>query len=536
MQFSKKRVVTGLTAIMMTTAVSAAWGSSHREAPGITKSPKVDSTDFYLFRSYERQRFGYVTLIANYQPLQAPYGGPNYFTMDSDAIYEIHVDNDGDAIEDITFQFDFTNRLAGGTGITLPIGDQNVAIPLRQAGQITATDTGALNEIETYTVNVIRGDRRSGRASPLTRAGNSEPTFVKPVDYIGTKTLPAYEAYVDRYIYEVDIPGCRVPGKLFVGQREEAFAVNLGGVFDLVNIVPIQGESSAEYPAYNVASPFPGGITQDRANDDLVDKLNVTSLALEVPIFCLTDGDDPVIGAWTSASLPQAEIQDPSPSYEATSRFGGAFVQQSRLSAPLVNELVIGLPDKDLFNAAEPMQDAALATYVTNPTLPALLDLLFRDAVGADSNIAPSNLPRQDLVTAFLTGFPGLNQPANVTASEMLRLNTAITPTPQNGQSPFGVLGEDLAGFPNGRRPGDDVTDLALRVVMGRLCHPVPLGAELGVEGAEEDTESDLINLGLCVPGDAPVGTAPFTDGAPITAMEMQGTFPYLNTPLPGAS
>ena len=215
-------------------------------------------------------------------------------------------------------------------------------------------------------------------------------------------------------------------------------------------------------------------------------------------------------------------------------------MQQSRLSAPLVNEVVIGLPDKDLFNAAEPTQDGALAQYVTNPTLPFLLDALFRDAVnqslGTDiENLAPSNFPRQDLVTAFLTGFPGLNSPQNVTASEMMRLNMAVPPTPRDQQSTFGVVAEDLAGFPNGRRPGDDVVDIALRVVMGALCHPVPLGAELGVSGAEEDTPTDLINLGLCEPGDAPVGTVPFTDGAPISAAELKDVFPYLNDPIPGS-
>jgi hypothetical protein len=310
-----------------------------------------------------------------------------------------------------------------------------------------------------------------------------------------------------------------MPGKVFVGQRAEAFAVNLGAIFDLINLVPLEGS-----------------IENVRANDDLVGEFNVTSLALEVPIGCVTGEGNGVIGAWTTASLPQGQVEDPSPTYAATSVFGGAFVQQSRLSNPLVNEVVIGLPDKDLFNAAEPTQDGALAVYVTNPTLPALIDILFRDALGATSNIAPSNLPRQDLVTAFLTGFPGVNQLATVTPSEMMRLNTAIPATPRANQNPYGLVAEDLAGFPNGRRPGDDTVDIALRVVMGALCHPLPLGTELGIEGAVEDTDSDLINLGLCAPADAPVGNAPFIDGAPISAAELQNAFPYLNTPLPGAT
>ncbi|WP_084419341.1 DUF4331 domain-containing protein [Henriciella litoralis] len=495
--------------------ITPALASSHREAPGITEQPKVDGTDFYMFRSYENGRSDYVTFIANYQPLQAPYGGPNYFTMDPDALYEIHVDVDGDANEDITFQFDFDNNLVNGTGITVPVGDKNLPIALRQAGQITAGNQGALGETETYELSMVTGDRRTGARSSL-------GTFTKPVDNIGNKTLPDYDAYANSYISDVSIPGCGT-GRVFVGQRAEAFAVNLGEIFDLVNLVPIDGD----VPLNENGDTFPGGITQDRANDDLVGKANVTSLALEVPISCLDNDGDGIIGAWTTASLPQAEIEDPSPTYEQTSLYGGAFVQQSRLSAPLVNEVVIGLPDKDLFNAAEPTQDSALADYVTNPTLPVLVDILFRDAVNTTlgtsiDNLAPSNLPRTDLVAAFLTGIDGLNQPDGVVASEMMRLNMGIPATPRNSQSTLGVAGDDLAGFPNGRRPGDDTVDIALRVAMGALCYPVPING----------TPTDL---GFCDPSDAPVGNVPFTDGAPISALELQNTFPYLNSPIPGS-
>ncbi|GHB04202.1 hypothetical protein GCM10009069_28420 [Algimonas arctica] len=473
--------------------------SSHREAPSITETPKVDGTDFYMFRSYEPGRAGYVTFIANYQPLQAPYGGPNYFTMDPDALYEIHIDSDGDAVEDLTFQFDFDNNLVNGTGVTLDIGDKTLAIPLRYAGGVTAGDSSALGETENYSMTVVQGDRRTGTR---TVTGSS---YVKPLDYVGTKTLPDYEAYADQYVYDVTLPNCALPAKVFVGQRAEAFAVNLGQVFDLVNLVPLEGS-----------------ITQSRENDDLVGKANITSIAIEAPIACVTGNGNGVIGAWTTASLPQGSLRDPLPTYEQTELHGGSYVQVSRLSAPLVNEVVIGLPDKDLFNAAEPSIDAALADYVTNPTFPALIDILFRDALGATSNIAPSNLPRTDLVAAFLTGVEGVNQQATVTGSEMMRLNTAIAPTPRATQSNLGVAGNDLAGFPNGRRPGDDVVDIVLRVAMGALCHDIPVN---GVP----------TNLGYCAPEDAPVGDQPFTDGAPISAMDVQNVFPYLNTPLPGA-
>lgn len=507
-----------------------ALASSHREAPAITETPKIDGTDFYMFRSYEPGRGRFVTFIANYQPIQAPYGGPNYFTMDPDALYEIHIDNDGDAIEDITFQFDFDNNLANGTGVTLDIGGKSLPIALRAAGPVSGDDAATLGEVERYTLTRVTGDRRSGTRQPVTRQNGGSRTFTKPLDNVGTKTISDYAAYANRFIYPVSIPGCTAAGRVFVGQRQEAFAVNLGEVFDLVNLVPLDGDSS---PGNGDGNGFPGGITQDRANDDLVGKANVTSLALEVPIGCLTQQGNGTIGAWTTASLPQASLLDPTPSYEQDTVHGGAFVQRSRLSHPLVNEVVIGLPDKNLFNAAEPKGDAALADYVTNPTLPAVLNLLFRDAVNATlgtsiDNLAPANLPRTDLVATFLTGYAGLNQQETVTPSEMMRLNTAIPATPRDRQSPFGVVAADLAGFPNGRRPGDDTVDIALRVVMGRLCHDVPLGDELGQ--AQDD-----INLGFCTPEDAPVGLAAFTDGAPISAAELGNAFPYLLAPLPGA-
>ncbi len=516
-------------------AAPTAWASSHREAQAIAGMPRLDATDFYMFRSYEPEREGFVTLIANYIPLQAPYGGPNYFTMDNDAIYEIHIDNDGDAVEDLTFQFDFSSALAnGGKGFELPIDGTNVGIPLRNIGGIGgAAGSTNINETESYAVTLIRGDRRTGVAKPITRIGGG--VFVKPIDNIGNKSIPDYPTYANQHIYPAKMPGCDTKAKVFVGQRADYFAVNLGEVFDLVNLVPLQGASSAEWKQYNTASPFPGGIVQDRANDDVIDKANVTTIALEVPISCLTGEGNGVIGGWTTASLPKNKVFNLLPGYDAATTDTGPFVQVSRLSNPLVNELVIGLKDKDLFNSAEPTQDGALAAYVTNPTLPALIDVLFRAAVGSPTNIAPTNFPRNDLVTAFLTGFPGVNQMSTVTGSEMLRLNTAFPVTPRGQQNTFGLVAEDLAGFPNGRRPADDTVDIALRVVMGALCHPLPLAAELGVPGAVEDTATDMVNLGLCSPSQAPVGTAALTDGAPMRATELLNRFPYLKAPLAGS-
>jgi hypothetical protein len=524
MQLKRSLLISGAAIGVLCAVAIPSWASSHREAPGTTEQPKIDGTDFYMFKSYEPGRDQFVTFIANYQPLQNPYGGPNYFTMDPDALYEIHIDSDGDAVEDLTFQFDFDNRLVNDTGITLNIAGKDIPIALRAAGPVSAPRDPALGENEFYALTLVTGDRRSGTRAQITNASTGNVNFVKPLDNVGNKTIADYPTYASQFIYDITIPNCSTPGRVFVGQRAEAFAVNLGEIFDLVNLVPIEGDSA---PGAGDGGGFPGGITQDRANDDLVGKANVTSLAIEVPVDCIVGSGNGTIGAWTTASLPQANIEDPLPTYEQTSLYGGAYVQQSRLSAPLVNEVVIGLPQKDLFNAAEPTQDGALADYVTNPTLPAILDLLFRDAVNQTlgtsiDNLAPTNIPRDDLVAAFLTGIPTLNQQSIVTPSEMMRLNTGIAPTPRANQSTFGVAGDDLAGFPNGRRPGDDTVDIALRVVMGALCYPVPING----------TPTDL---GFCTSDDAPVGNVAFTDGAPISATELKNAFPYLNDPLAGS-
>ena len=492
--------------------------SSHREAPFIAGMPRVDGTDFYMFRSYESGREGFVTLIANYNPLQDAYGGPNYFALDPEALYEIHIDNDGDAVEDLTFQFRFEQTFRG-VALDIGAGDAqaSVGIPLIQAGPIGLgiEDDASQNRVESYTVDLVRGARRSGNGEPLTVMSGplaGETTLRKPVDNIGSKTIADYPAYAGNHVYDVGIPGCG-NGRVFVGQRAEGFAINLGEVFDLINLDPL-GE-------------------RDAKNSIVADK-NVTSLALEVPVSCLTDGEESVIGGWTTASKRQMRMLNPAPEGPNTdlpdtvgpALEGGAWSQVSRLGSPLVNEVVIGIDHKDRFNASHPRDDAQFATFVTNPTLPALIDILFRDAVGADASIAPSNIPRQDLVLAFLTGIPGLNRPEGVAASEMLRLNTAIAPTPPGEQSPLGVLALDLAGFPNGRRPVDDVTDVALRAAMGVLCT---------VTEETSPAFAPLIAARDCGPSDAPVGTAPLTDQVTESIDDFLGGFPYLAHPTPGA-
>jgi hypothetical protein len=484
--------------------VGSAEASSHREAPFITKNPKVDATDFYLFRSYESDRAGFVTVIANYQPLQDAYGGPNYFTMDPEARYEIHLDNDGDAKEDLTFRFRFDNALANdGKGLSVDAGGKKIAVPLVNIGPISAADRSAVNVTETYTMQLIWKDVHSGRWKDVTNAASGKKTFVKPTDYIGTKTFgaaPGYDNYARAHIYDIDIPECATKGRVFVGQRHESFAVNLGTIFDLVNAPPevVVG----------------GGTREGRwLVPSTIDDKNITSIALELPIACIK-GDGDVVAGWTTSSVRQVRIINPYARYDLPAFEGGAWTQVSRLANPLVNEVVIGLKDKDRFNGSRPRDDAQFADYVTNPSLPELLEILF----GAAGVVAPSKFPRTDLVAAFLTGVPNVNKDGGT--AELVRLNTAIPATPKGMQNSLGAAacfvngvltlgnpGCDPAGFPNGRRPGDDSVDIALRVMMGYLLPA----------------------------SDAPSGQLAFTDASLQEDAQFDASFPYLTTPNPGA-
>jgi hypothetical protein len=495
----KLRATTLVSALCATTLPLLAGASSHREAPYITSSPKVDGTDFYMFRSYESGRDGYITLIANYLPLQDAYGGPNYFALDSKALYEIHVDNNGDAREDITFQFRFDDTYKN---LTVPAGDKKVAVPLLNIGQI---DTAAanLNMVQTYRVSMVHGGRRSSLPQAIGNATSGGEIFTKPADNIGNKSIPDYASYAGNFVYTTTIPGCSTPGRVFAGQRKEGFVVNLGEVFDLVNTNP--------------AGP------RDGEPNTIADK-NITTLALEVPISCLTRGNEPVIGAWTTASVRQVRIVNPRPSSpQRTTVEGGAWTQISRLGMPLVNEVVIGLPDKDRFNGSHPRDDGQFLTYVTNPTLPVILNVLFGDAAKIPQT------PRNDLVAVFLTGVPGVNQPANVRASEMLRLNTSIAPTPAPAQKDLGVLAGDNAGFPNGRRPFDDVTDIELRVAAGALCSEA---LTCGAQKADPNSGTGYTD-GARAAG--PVASAAVVSGAVSAGDIYLDVFPYLATPLPGS-
>jgi len=288
---------------------------------------------------------------------------------------------------------------------------------------------------------------------------------------------------------------------VFVGQRQEPFVISLGEIFDLVSLNPTT----------------PG---QTNSKNSLVRKA-ITTFALEVPSSCLVGAGNGVIGGW--ASVQHLGHVGPTHAHVA-----GA--QKNRLGNPLINELFIGLTDKDQWNADVPRNDAKYTTYLQYPTLPEILDILFG---GGGPNIAPTFFPRVDLSTVLYQGVPNVaalnytTQQSFVSSScgtvsappmaDMLRLNTNIAITPPGSQSPFGILGPDLAGFPNGRRPGDDVVDIFLRVGMGALCYP----------------PFDTL-LGICTPAQAAVGGVALTDHAPVNATYFQVVFPYLNPPSPG--
>jgi len=481
-----------LLAILCTLFISI-HGSSHSEAPGSSNLPGTDATDMYMFQSYEPGRTGYTTFIANYNPRHPPFGGPNYYALDPNFYYNIFVDNTGEGTYDMNFQFQIINELAaGGRGIALLVGkDQVVYQPLKAVGPIVAGDNSNLNFLEYYRLNVINLQGASGL---VTDVATGSTTLKKAYDNPGTKTFPNYPAYAAQYYYTISIPGCSGTGRVFVGQRAEPFSINLGKIFDLVNFVPIDGAPP---------SNFPGGIINNKANN-VIRWLNIVSFILEVPTTCVVGSGNGVIGSWT-----------------ATRSIVGNR-QKSRMGNALVNELLIGLPDKDKWNRRKPTQDGLLNRYIAFPTFPAIINALFLAPVNAAlkvnlANLAPTNFPRTDLQAIFLTGLKGVNQlrdPPNGGYVEYLRLNTSIPPTPQGNQSFLGVIGGDNAGYPNGRRPGDDVIDITLRAAMGALCYT---------------------KLGYCTSAQAPIGNAALIDGSPISANDFANAFPYLNSPTPGS-
>jgi hypothetical protein len=397
--------------------------SSHREAPLISEDPGADNTDVYAF--VDPKEPDKVVLISNFIPLEEPAGGPNFHKFADSVLYDINIDNDGDGRAEIVYQFAFRTQV------------QNPDTFLYNTGPITSLDDPDFNIRQTY--KVIRRD-----IGVPTVLGTNLAT--PPVN-IGPRSTPNYETLAAAAVHTLPDGS-----KVFAGQRDEAFPVDLGSVFDLLGLRPFNG-----------AHLIPLATS---AGADGTSGYNVHTIALQIPISRLVRSD-PVIGVWSSARRPKVTVLQ---SGGRKPEVSGPFVQVSRLGMPLVNEVVIPLRLKDRWNSSQPKDDAQFAPYVLDPEPAALIPVLFPNVF----TCAPS-LPRNDLVAIFGTGIPGLNQPQNVTgAAEMIRLNTSIAPTPLGQRDRLGLLATppQLDGFPNGRRLEDDVVDIELRALAGAT----PLG------------------------------------------------------------
>jgi hypothetical protein len=380
--------------------------SSHREAPLLAGDPLVDSTDVYAFVSPDKPDS--VTLISSWIPFEEPAGGPNFYRFEDGTWYDINVDNDGDAQPDYVYRWIFRTEVA------------NSGTFLYNTGQVTSLDDRDLNVVQTYTLQVIFRGVVEATVGPIRTLYNN----------VGSPSTPAF------FGNGTGINGFAHPGGgtglTFAGQTDDAFFLDLR-VFNLLY-----------------------GADLSQAGDDTLKGFNVHTTAVQVPKEALRRGStSPVIGVWTTASRPATRVLNA----DGTRTSSGNFVQVSRLGMPLVNEVVIPIAQKDRFSASRPADDAQFLAFVQNSEVAALLELLY--------GVRAPSAPRNDLVTVFLTGVPGLNQPPGVRPAEMLRLNMDVGPNP-NPQR-LGVLAGDLAGFPNGRRLSDDVLDIAVQVVAGAL-------------------------------------------------------------------
>lgn len=461
------------------------FASSHAEAPLTSMDRYADNTDVYAFRSSETGRSGFVTILANFIPFQDPSGGPNFYRFDDTVLYEIKIDNTGDGLEDITYQFQFTTQIVRPTTV---LGMNTVTVD----GQITSLNDLDYNTPQTYSVRRI--ERSGGRRGQIIAAG-----LRMPPSNIGPRTTPNYET-------NLAIPAIyNLPngGRVFAGQRDEGFFLDLG-VFDAIG--------------YRSLAPT-GGV-------DTLRSFNINTIAIEVPIQDLTRNravptgpTDPnaVIGIFSTASRRSMRVINPDGSRSQT----GEWVQVSRLGNPLVNEVVIPLGLKDAFNSLSPVGDAVAAPAVLNPELPNII----RYALGAfgtfDGTFVGINIPpapRNDIAAIFATGIPAGAVPGLPTYTtflsdgqphEYLRLNTAIAPVAigATGYSRLGLLGNDIGGFPNGRRVGDDVVDIEVRALLGGT----PFTPTFNV-----------------APNNA------FNDGVSANFEGFLTRFPYLQTPTPG--
>jgi Domain of unknown function (DUF4331) len=446
--------------------------SSHREAPEISKDPVADSTDLYAFVSPDRPDS--VTLIANYVPLEAAAGGPNFYEFGEDVLYQIHVSHGPSMRADVIYTFAFTTEVLDRESF------------LYNTGQIKSLHDKTFNRRQFYTVS--RTDHRGTRV--LARHLASPPCNVGP------RSIPDYPSLAKAAVH--DLPGGR---RVFAGQRADAFHVDLGAIFDLLDLRPFQN-------LHLIPTAAAHGV-------NALANANVHSIALQVPITDLTGGRRPTkvrdarstIGVWTTAARRASRIHDGNDDHYSGH---GPWRQVSRLGNPLVNEVLIPMGRKDAWNARPPYSDRQFLEYVQRPEVAKLLPVLYP---GVFPNLAKLTADRADLVAILLTGIPegivpGFQNFTGPTYADVLRLNVAVKPKAPGSASTLGILGGDLAGYPNGRRVRDDVVTIELRALAGATY---PLVAK----GYKADGAASLVTDGTSAPG-------------------TPDTFPYLATPHDG--
>jgi hypothetical protein len=457
--------------------------SSHREAPQISQDPVADSTDLYAFVSPDRPDS--VTLIANYIPLQEPAGGPNFYEFGEDVLYEIHIDNSGDGRPDITYQFRFRTELRDPDTF------------LYNVGPIESLASKNWNRRQFYSVKRVE----HGTVKVLAEGLRCPPCHIGPL------STPDYAKLADEAVHH--LPGSI---KCFAGQRADGFYVDLGAIFDLANLRPFE-QLHNQFGMHVFSKSAPGVNATNR--------MNVHSIALQVPISEVVrhhahreSQPRSVIGVWTTASRQRVRIWDGDRGKNVDS---GPFRQVSRLGNPLVNEVLIPLGKKDRWNTLPPSDDKRFASYFANPGLAALLPVLYPGVFPNLAELVKSGKPRVDIEAILLTGIPaglipGFQNHTGSVLADMLRLNTAIKPSSK--PNPLGVVGGDLAGFPNGRRVADDVVTIEIRVIAG-LTYPL-IDKKFKPDGA----------AGLVTDGLTPASVrAPYL-----------GHFPYLGLPYSGFS
>jgi hypothetical protein len=428
--FALAALSTVLTAVLAL-APAGSRAASHREAPLIALDPTADITDFFFFRSYEPGKSDRVALIMNVIPAEEPSAGPYYYNFDPNVRYSFSVDNDADGeAEDVVFEVTFKNEIRGVIdALDLPLG--YVALPA--ITKLDGAGSEGLGLRQKYTVTMYHDGKRSTLASGLIAVPSN----------VGPRTMPNYPDLAAQGIYSID-----KDVRVFAGQRQDPFYIDLGGAFDTLNLRRNLPLLSAAEDADDTANSF--GV-------NTIARYSVNTIALEVPISLLTkdeedvgDTEQPVLGAYASTARKSRTVLS-----EKGVSTAGKWVQVQRLANPLVNELIIGTGDKDRWNFLEPEEEKKFLDYYRNPRFALALQTVY-GVPAATSN-------REDLVGLLLT-YGGDDDDY----SELLRLNLGVEPLALDAQKRLTVLAGDNAGWPNGRRPKDDVTDIAIRVVGGQ--------------------------------------------------------------------